>query len=305
MQQRAFGLTGLSVSVLGLGAGQIGEANQSEAEVGELLNTALDLGITLIDTARSYGLSEKRIGRHLAHRRQEFVLSTKVGYGVPGQADWTYDCILAGIDLALRNLKTDVLDIVHLHSCPIQTLAENGVIEALLKAREQGKIRVAAYSGENEELAWAVGLGDITVADGSDAGKKFGSVECSVNLFDQMSLATSLPAAGAHGMGVIAKRALGNVPWRFAERPQGNYCETYWTRMQAMALDAGDMPWDELALRFSTFAPNVSAAIVGTLSVKHLRHNVALIEAGPLPETVFEGVRARFNALGYDWRGEI
>ena len=299
MQQRAFGQTGLSVSILGFGAGQIGDANQSEANVGELLNSALDLGMTLIDTARGYGLSEERIGRHLAHRRNEFVLSTKVGYGVPEQQDWTYECIMAGIDLALRKLKTDVLDIVHLHSCPIQTLVENGVVEALLKAREQGKIRVAAYSGENEELAWAVANGG-----GQDSGK-LGSIECSVNLFDQMSLAASLPAAGVCGMGVIAKRALGNVPWRFTERPQGDYCETYWTRMQAMGFDADNMPWDELALRFSTFAPNVSSAIVGTSSIKHLRHNVALIEAGPLPQSVFGALRSRFAAVGDDWRGEI
>ena len=295
MQQRAFGQTGLSVSVLGLGAGQIGEAHQHEAEVGELLNTALDLGITLIDTARGYGLSEERIGRHIAHRRSEYVLSTKVGYGVPGHSDWNHDCIIAGVELALRNMKTDVLDIVHLHSCPIQTLIEQGVIDALMKVREQGKIRVAAYSGENEELAWAV----------NESAGKFGSVECSVNLFDQMSLAAILPSAGAQGMGVIAKRALGNAPWRFAVRPHGNYCETYWTRMQAMAFDLSRMPWDEFALRFSTFAPNVSSAIVGTSSVKHLRHNAALIEAGPLPVALFDELRSRFKQLGGDWRGEI
>lgn len=295
MQQRAFGQTGLSVSVLGLGAGQIGEAHQHEAEVGKLLNTALDLGITLIDTARGYGLSEERIGRHIAHRRSEYVLSTKVGYGVPGHRDWNHDCIIAGVDLALRNMKTDVLDIVHLHSCPIQILIEQGVIDALMKVREQGKIRVAAYSGENGELAWAV----------NESAGKFGSVECSVNPFDQMSLTAILPSAGAKGMGVIAKRALGNAPWRFAARPHGNYCETYWARMQAMAFDLSHMPWDEFALRFSTFAPNVSSAIVGTSSVKHLRYNAALIEAGPLPAAMFDELRSRFMLLGSDWRGEI
>ena len=54
------------------------DARLSEAEAGRLLNQVLDLGISLIDTARSYGLSEERIGRHLAHRRGEFLLSTKL-----------------------------------------------------------------------------------------------------------------------------------------------------------------------------------------------------------------------------------
>ena len=47
-----------------------------------------------------------RIGRHLAHRRQEFVLSTKVGYGVEGVPDWTYDCIVQGVERALRLMRT-------------------------------------------------------------------------------------------------------------------------------------------------------------------------------------------------------
>jgi len=65
----------------GLNDGRVGET-----EAGRLLNAVLDLGVNLIDTARGYGLSEERIGRHLAHRRQDFVLSTKVGYGLPGVA---------------------------------------------------------------------------------------------------------------------------------------------------------------------------------------------------------------------------
>ena len=66
----------------------------------QLLHHALDLGLTLIDTARSYGLSEERIGRHLGRRRDEFVLSTKVGYDAPGHPDWTYGCVIAGVDAA-------------------------------------------------------------------------------------------------------------------------------------------------------------------------------------------------------------
>ena len=298
MQQRPFGNTGLSVSILGLGAGQIGDANQREEDVSLLLNEALDLGMTLIDTARGYGLSEERIGRHIAHRRSEYVLSTKVGYGVPGHQDWTYDCVIAGVDQALRNLQTDVIDIVHLHSCPKQTLMNNGVVDALMKARDQGKIRVAAYSGENDELAWAIN-------EAGSATGQFSSVECSVNPFDQKSLDTMLPSAGEQGMGVIAKRALGNAPWRFAEQPHGNYCETYWLRKQEMALDVAGMQWDEFSLRFSAFAPNVSCAIVGTSSLENLRRNIKLVEAGPLPEALFDAARGRFMRLGWQWPGEI
>ena len=74
MRQRELGGTDLVVSLLGLGAMHLGEPAVSEDHAGALLNAALDAGITLIDTARSYGLAEERIGRHLARRRQEFVL---------------------------------------------------------------------------------------------------------------------------------------------------------------------------------------------------------------------------------------
>jgi aryl-alcohol dehydrogenase-like predicted oxidoreductase len=282
MQLRSFGTTPLKVSPLGLGAGQIGLPEQSEADVARFLNGTLDLGITLIDTARGYGLSEERIGRHIAHRRSEFVLSTKVGYGVPGFSDWTYDCVMAGVDQALRHLQTDVLDIVHLHSCPLDALLHSGVIDALERQREAGKLRVVAYSGENDELRWAVGSG------------RFGSVECSVNVFDQQSLSHALPDASARGMGVIAKRPMGNAPWKYVERPVGNYCETYWERMQMLALDRRGLDWDELALRFSAYSPNVSSAIVGTASLERLKHNVALAEKGPLDAEVVQSIRERF-----------
>jgi aryl-alcohol dehydrogenase-like predicted oxidoreductase len=131
-----------------------------------------------------------------------------------------------------------------------------------------------------------------------------------VNVFDQASLSTVLPQAKAQGMGVIAKRALGNAPWRFAQQPVGDYCETYWQRMQqldyyALDMDTADMPWDELALRFAAHQPEVSCAIVGTASIAHLRHNVALGEKGPLSAEVVSALRARFVSVGAGWRGEV
>ncbi|HRC54963.1 MAG TPA: aldo/keto reductase, partial [Kofleriaceae bacterium] len=159
MQTRAFGDSGLQVSIVGLGAGSIGEATTPDAEVEQLLNTALDAGVTLVDTARSYGLSEERLGSLLQGRRQRVVLSTKIGYDMAGIPDWTGPCIEAGVDAALRRLRTDWLDIVHLHSCGLDVLQRGDVVAALGRAVEAGKVRVAAYSGEGEALRWAVTSG--------------------------------------------------------------------------------------------------------------------------------------------------
>ncbi len=290
---RDLGATGLRVPALGLGAGQIGDAGVPEAEAGRLLNEALDLGVTLIDTARAYGLSEERIGRHLARRRAEFVLVTKVGYGVEGEADWTAACVRRGVDAALRRLRTDAIDVVLLHSCGAERLREEDLLGALEDARRAGKIRVAGYSGESQPLALALESGRI------------GAVECSVNLCDQRVVEATLPAAREQGVGVIAKRPLANAPWRHAERPSGQYVEEYWLRWKAMGIDPAGLPWDELALRFAAFLPGVSCCIAGTSRIEHLRRDAGLVARGPLPADLVESIRTAFRAHDQGWTGQV
>ena len=291
MQERAYGRTGLRVSALGLGAGQLGDARLSESEAAGLVATALDGGITLIDTAPSYGVSEQRLGRHLGARREQVVLSTKLGYGVDGVPDWTGPCITAGVEQALRVLRTDRIDIAHLHSCPWQVLAADEVIAALVAARDAGKVRAIAYSGENEDLAYAVGR------------PEFDGYMASLNLFDQRVIADTLPRLD--GRGFIAKRPVANHPWRFAERPVGDYAEPYWLRWQAMALDAGGREWGETALRFSLSIPGVASAVVGTGRPAHLREAIDWAARGPLEAAEVRRWRERFQACDQGWTGQV
>jgi aryl-alcohol dehydrogenase-like predicted oxidoreductase len=294
MEYRDFGKTGFKVSILGYGAGMLGAESLSDKAAGILLNQVLDLGITLIDTARGYGISEERIGKHLHGRRNEYVLSTKVGYGIPGLTDWTYDCIQAGIDEALRKLQTDYIDIVHLHSCPRSVLEQEEVVLSLIKAVEAGKVRVAAYSGENEALAFAV-----------DSGS-FGSVEHSLNICDQRVIEGALKKEIERGLGVIAKRPVANAPWRFTECPKGEYVEEYWWRWKTMNLDAHGLHWHELALRFTAFTPGVSACVVGTTQLDHLKENIIAVDAGPLENNVIQSIKKAFrdHDPGW-WTGQI
>jgi aryl-alcohol dehydrogenase-like predicted oxidoreductase len=287
---RPFGATGLAVPLVGLGAGSVGDDSLDEAEAARLLHGALDLGLTFVDTAPGYGLSEERIGRHLSSRRSSFVLSTKLGYGVPGVPDWTPECIARGVDQALSRLRTDALDVAHLHSCPLETLLSSGVVEALLDAVRAGKVRVAAYSGENEALAWTVSSG------------AFGSVQCSVNVCDQRSLAL----VAARGLGVVAKRPLANAPWNpAAAHPDDAAAEAYRSRWTALRLDDLGLPPAELAIRFAAFAPGVSTSIVGSRRLSHLAETSALVAKGPLPEQIRVEIEARFATLGRDWPGMI
>jgi aryl-alcohol dehydrogenase-like predicted oxidoreductase len=294
---RPFGRTGLSVSALGLGAGEIGDPALDEREIETLLRTAVDCGITLFDTARSYGQSEERIGRLLAPVRDQVVLSTKIGYGVEGVPDWTGECIRLGVDQALTRMATDRIEIVHLHSCPIEVLMRHEVIAALHEARAAGKLRCAAYSGDNEALAWAAASGH------------FDSLQMSWSVCDQRA-APVIEQARVAGLGVIAKRPLANAPWRFTERPVGHEAEPYWLRWQELALDEhvadrGELAWDELVARFAAHAPGVSSAIAGTSQVAHLCHNVEVVARGALPAPVAEAVRARYQVVGAAWPSRI
>jgi aryl-alcohol dehydrogenase-like predicted oxidoreductase len=288
-----FGATRLLVSRLGLGCGGLGDARVSEAEAERLVLGALDLGVTLFDAARSYGLAEERLGRILASRRDDVVLSTKGGYGASGAEDWTPAAITRGIDDACSRLRTDRIDVFHLHSCPVDVLRRDGLTDALVRAKEKGKIVVAAYSGDNEPLAWAVG------------SEAFAAVQCSVSAFDQHALRESVPRAAARAMGVVAKRPLGNAPWRFAARPDGQEAELSWDRMRALAVDPAPLPWDELAIRFSAFAPGVASAVVGTTSPEHLRRVASHVARGPLDEGVRRRIVERYGAVGAAWPGRV
>jgi aryl-alcohol dehydrogenase-like predicted oxidoreductase len=289
--KRPYGTTGIYVSALGLGAAQIGDPKLSESEAAAVLHTALDHGCTLIDTAPSYGISEERIGRHLAARRDEMVLSTKLGYGIDGVEDWTGLCITAGIERALTRMRVSHIDIAHLHSCPHSTLARGDVIDALDRAKRDGKIRAMAYSGDNEDLRFAVSCG------------RFDGFMASLNLCDQGVIDAILPQLT--GKGFIAKRAAANHPWRFDARPVGDYCEVYWQRWRTMSVDPQGLAWGELAIRFSCETPSVSSAIIGTSSAARLQQNIDWVSAGALASADYAALREAFQAHGEQWRGEI
>jgi aryl-alcohol dehydrogenase-like predicted oxidoreductase len=290
---RPLGTSGVFVSALGFGAGHIGADGHDERQVSALLDSAVELGVTFIDTARGYGASEGRIGRWLVTHRDAVVVSTKVGYGVPGVEDWTREAVIGGVERALRVLRCTSLDVVFLHSCPLDILERGDVVDALLACRDAGKIRVAGYSGENAELEWAAGSG------------AFGALQTSVNLADQYSVRTVLPRASATGLGVVAKRPLANAPWRYRTRPVGEYCETYWERLFEMRVDPVADDWAGTALRFSAFSAGVSTAIVGTASAAHLAEAAAAVARGPLAPDERSRWEEAFAPHADQWPGEV
>jgi aryl-alcohol dehydrogenase-like predicted oxidoreductase len=294
MRTRALGATGLVVSELGLGAGPLGGSSIDDATAVRLICGALDLGITLIDTAPSYGRSELRIGMALCGRRRDAtVLSTKLGYGVPGIPDWTGPCITAGIDAALVRLGTTWLDVAHLHSCPRDVLVRGEVVEALEAAVQAGKVRVPAYSGDGDALAWAID------------SNRFGVVQCSINLADQRALDHAVHDASMRGIGVLAKRPLANASWRDTSRPAAPDRAEYWLRLQEMMLPPPGVAPAEHALRFVLAQPGVSSALVGSTTLANVKAAVAAADAGPLEAAGVDHARAAFRRCDRDWHAIV
>src|SRR5437763_9917739 len=111
MEKRRLGKTDMDVSVLGFGGSEIGYEKASTETVAKLLNSALDAGLNVIDTAECYEGSEELIGQTISHRRKDYYLFTKCGHprGI-GSEDWSRPSLLESIERSLRRLRTDYLD---------------------------------------------------------------------------------------------------------------------------------------------------------------------------------------------------
>ena len=174
MLARSLGQTGMTVSPIGFGSVKIGRnqgtkygnfAIPSDREAERLLRGILDLGINLIDTAPAYGLSEERIGRLLADQRQNYLLSTKVGESfVEGHShyDFSPSAIEKSLAQSLRQLRTDYVDIVliHSHGRDHEVLKTTDLVETLQILRDKGWARAIGFSGkipaeEIQCLDWA------------------------------------------------------------------------------------------------------------------------------------------------------
>ena len=143
---RALGQTGLTVPILGFGSGSRFLMYKDEDEALEALNRAIDLGITYIDTAHSYGdgKSEERVGKVMATRRSEVTLATKL-------SDRTADGAWRQLETSLKRLKTDRLDVVHIHALSggedlARVEAADGVLKAMYRARDEKIVRAIGIS---------------------------------------------------------------------------------------------------------------------------------------------------------------
>jgi aryl-alcohol dehydrogenase-like predicted oxidoreductase len=299
MEKRRLGKTDMDVSVLGFGGSEIGYENAARETVAELLNSALDAGLNVIDTAECYHNSEELIGQTVSDRRKEFYLFTKCGHphGFGEHADWSKDSILESIQRSLRRLKTDKIDIVQLHSCSEAELRKGEAIDALQTARERGYTRYIGYSGDSHAARFAVETG------------AFDTLQTSANIADQEAIDLTLPIAREKQMGVIAKRPIANAAWKTGHCPIDSYHHEYWKRLRKLNYNFLDNDLEKsvsIALRFTLSLPGVHTAIVGTKNPGRWKENAKLLEGGPLPKSLFNEIRERWEECApRTWLGQI
>ncbi len=258
--RRPLGQTGLMVSVLGLGTVKFGRNAGVKYPEGfqlpddpsalALLELAEELGFNLIDTAPAYGVSEERLGGLLQGRRDRWIICTKVGEEFEEGRSWhdfTSKFTRRSVERSLRRLRTDVLDLVLIHSDGQDEaiLQRAGAVKELMRLKEEGKIR-------------SVGISTKTVAGGLLATRLCDVVMIHFNPWYQEEEVV-LQAAEKQGCGVLIKKAFGS----------GHFGET----------DQASDPVTE-SLKFALARSAVSSVVVGTINPIHLRQNAqATLEA--------------------------
>jgi aryl-alcohol dehydrogenase-like predicted oxidoreductase len=297
LPRRTLGRTGVSVSVLGYGSMELRGPPRGreldESAVGRLLNRVLDAGVDLIDTSIDYGVAEERIGRHIGHRRDEYVLASKCGCLV----DWTPSSpeeraphdfaranLVAGVEQSLRRLRTDHLDLLQVHVSPSRSVLEaEDVAGTLAELRDQGKVRFLGMSGTLPHVVdhLAMGIFDVFQIPYSLLQREHEGV---------------ISEAASRGAGVIVRGGAGKGTPSGEERQVARYAELAdaWTGAGIDDL-LDDMDPMTFTLRFTISHPGMTSTIVGTASSEHFDRNRAAVGRGPLPAALYEETKRRLD----------
>jgi aryl-alcohol dehydrogenase-like predicted oxidoreductase len=212
MRYRSLGNSGLVVSVAGLGGNNFGRRLDVDA-TRAVVDAALDAGITLLDTAESYGAgrSEEFLGEVLAGHRDQVVLATKfghrgadMGYGAAAGAKGGRGYIMRAVEQSLRRLRTDYIDLYQIHTPDPATPIEE-TLTALGDLVAQGKVR---YLGHSNFAGWQL-------AEAAGAARELGttgfvSAQNHWSLLERGIQAEVVPAALHYGLGVLPYYPLAN-----------------------------------------------------------------------------------------------
>ncbi len=311
MKANPFGSTGLQVSQLGFGAAEIRGPDAyrgtdiSEDQAAAVLNAALDAGINYIDTADDYGLSEERIGRHVGHRRDEFILATKCGYYPEGEPErWgparslARDNLWRNLETSLSRLGFDYVDVLQFHDPDPDDVRRHRAVQTLQEMRDQGVVRwigVSCNRAMGEFFRWGV----------------FDVYQMEYSLFHPQHRQLMHEIADSGGAIVVRGAAGKGGPGpqrRYHSRPHYPDPPDLWA-LAGLDEVRGSMDPVEMILRYSISHRACQTAIVGTYQTEHIAKNAAAVEAGPLPEPLLAEIDRHMDAARQEhyipWRDQV
>ena len=290
MDTKPLGRSGLRVSVVGLGCNNFGQ-RCDQAQTRAVVAKALDLGVTLFDTADVYGgggVSEEYLGKALESRRGEVVLATKFGMPMgegPLRRGGSRRWMMQAAENSLRRLGTDYIDLYQIHFPDAGTPIEE-TLRALDDLVRQGKVRFVGCSNfagwQVVEAAWTARTAGLA---------QFVSAQNFYNLLERNVERELVPACNAHGLGVLpyfplASGLLTGKYQRGAAAPEGtrlsaprfkgalsdkNFDKV--EKLSAFAADAGHSLL-ELAIGWLASQPHVPSVIAGATKPEQVEANV-------------------------------
>jgi uncharacterized protein len=288
LPKRRLGKTGEMVSCLGFGAGNRFCSIEDEAAAQALLERALNLGISYFDTATTYTrkgierLSEKRLGEFIKPRRRQIFLAIKVE---PRERDEA----LRSIELSLKNLQTDYVDLLQIHSLnspeEIERIgAPDGVLAAIQKIKEQKAARFIGITGHNDGAAMTEALRRFdldTVLMALNAAQSASPIAVRkmepIPAFEQ----SALPLALKKNMGILAMKSMG----------QGMLIGTGAGRAAPVEL-----------LQFNLGLP-VASVIVGCERISDLEQNIqTALNFTPLSDTDKKKLQEKVTPSRLSWQ---
>ena len=268
------GTTGLHVSKIGLGCSRLARGKGSS----ETLAAALDLGVNFFDTADSYGQgeSERALARILKRNRGNVCVASKVGYSTTAfgalsgriktlwnrggkPQHFTPRYIQTAVHASLKRLETDYIDLLQLHSPPLDVARSEAIWTCLRDLQVKGHIRSFGISCRN--------VHDAVVLAESGA---FPSLQCEINIFHASGYSDLMSHLAPGKSGLIARQAFASgqmsalrEKYRFLEIP-------------------GERSLPQAAIQYVLHYLQVCTLLVGTSSPKHLEENVGALSTPPL-----------------------
>lgn len=316
MRYRPFGTTGRSISEIGIGTWGMGSmwGPRDDAAAIAALRTALDQGVTFIDTAYVYGNghSEQLIAQALADigARERIFIATKAPPknqawpakdSVPLADVFPADWLIQLTETSLKNLATDCIDLQQLHVWSPRWTMDSGwdaLLAAALRLKRDGKIRFFGVSLNDHQPDSGLELVQSGLID---------SVQVIYNIFDQSPEDRLLPLCQEKGVAVIARVPFDEGSLTDTLTPQTQFPKSDWRRLYfkdnrlketcarvdkiKADLCSGGRKISDIALQFCLANPAVSTVIPGMRKPEHVAQNVAVSDLPALTRTELDKAR--------------